>query len=205
MPTGYTAAVADGEVTEFADFAMRCARAFGACITMRGERSDTPIPDEFKPSEYHSNAIREAEIELRRLEGLSEEDKALAAAANFAERLKSWQAHEDGKTQRKLRYEAMLAKVKEWVPPTAEHIEMKSFMTSQLQDSIRFDCGTTSCSTEPTPLSVADWFASALSKAHRDLAFHAKEQAEEIERARKRTKWVADLRASLVLTADAAE
>ena len=35
MPTGYTAAVCSGEITEIKDFALSCARAFGALITMR--------------------------------------------------------------------------------------------------------------------------------------------------------------------------
>jgi hypothetical protein len=39
MPTGYTSAIADG--IEFKDFALRCARAFGALvelpITQRGD------------------------------------------------------------------------------------------------------------------------------------------------------------------------
>lgn len=37
MPTGYTASVQEGKVTEFRDFAMECARAFGALVMMRDE------------------------------------------------------------------------------------------------------------------------------------------------------------------------
>jgi hypothetical protein len=37
MPTGYTAGVADGTITEFREYALLCARAFGACIMLRDE------------------------------------------------------------------------------------------------------------------------------------------------------------------------
>jgi hypothetical protein len=55
MPTGYTDCVRSGEVTEFADFAMKCARAFGACIEMRDEPSGTPIPEAFEPEAMLAN------------------------------------------------------------------------------------------------------------------------------------------------------
>lgn len=196
MPTGYTAAVADGEIEDFADFAMQCARAFGACITMRDDPSDTPIPDEFTPSDYNAKALLDAQSELRRLEKMTEEEKVAASAADFKARLQSWQDHEDDKSLRKQRYEAMLAKVLEWVPPTDEHIDMKAFMVSQLEDSIKHDCGP-SYSKKPLHLTPDDWFADALARANREVAYHAKAQAEEIERARNRTRWISALRSSL--------
>lgn len=45
MPTGYTAAIKYG--ITFKEFALDCARNFGACISMRDEPRETPIPDEF--------------------------------------------------------------------------------------------------------------------------------------------------------------
>ncbi len=59
MPTGYTAAVQNGTVTRFADFAMNCARAFGALVELRDEM-DAPIPDTFKPSTHHSESLKKA-------------------------------------------------------------------------------------------------------------------------------------------------
>src|SRR5687768_6886698 len=58
MPTGYTHPVVDGKITEFNDFALSCARAFGALITMRDDAMDAPIPEEFKPeTNYHDDRI----------------------------------------------------------------------------------------------------------------------------------------------------
>ena len=47
MPSGYTEGVASGKVTEFKEYALLCARAFGACISLRDEPLSLEIP-EFK-------------------------------------------------------------------------------------------------------------------------------------------------------------
>lgn len=57
MPTGYTAGVKDGTVTDFKAFVMQCARAFGALIDMRDDPSDVPIPKSFAPSSYGKNIL----------------------------------------------------------------------------------------------------------------------------------------------------
>ena len=45
MPTGYTAGILEGET--FEQYALQCAKAFGALVMMRDEPSDAPIPDQF--------------------------------------------------------------------------------------------------------------------------------------------------------------
>jgi hypothetical protein len=57
MPTGYTAAVADGTITEFPDFAMQCARAFGTLVLMRDEPQDAAIPEKFEPAGRDKGAM----------------------------------------------------------------------------------------------------------------------------------------------------
>ncbi len=39
-----------------------------------------------------------------------------------------------------MKYELMLEKVKEWIPPTDEHNGLKNFMIQQIADSIKWDC-----------------------------------------------------------------
>lgn len=202
MPTGYTAAVADGKIVKFADFAMACARAFGACITMRDDPAEAAIPDEFLPCDYNLKALREAETELVRLCGLSEDQKQMEAASTSAKRLKSWQDRETDKSTRKTRYKAMLAEASAWEPPTTEHVELRSFMIQQLRDSIKWDC---TPSNQPAPMSAAEWYDAALAEAQGAIARHSGEHAKEVERARSRTKWIADLRASLASKASETE
>ena len=43
MATGYTYPVVEGKITEFSEFALGCARAFGAFMHMRDDNSDAPL------------------------------------------------------------------------------------------------------------------------------------------------------------------
>lgn len=70
MATGYTHPVAEGTVTDFATFALDCARAFGALITIRDDPPGTPIPDEFTPSTWNAEAKEGAEARLAELMAL---------------------------------------------------------------------------------------------------------------------------------------
>ena len=65
MPTGYTAYVQEGAT--FEEFVWRCARNFGALVTMRDEPTDVPVPDAFTPSKYHLEQIAVLEQEIIRL------------------------------------------------------------------------------------------------------------------------------------------
>ena len=60
MPTGYTAMLTEEKEITFEDFALKCARAFGALIEMRDESLDAKIPEEFKVTEYHTVELNRA-------------------------------------------------------------------------------------------------------------------------------------------------
>lgn len=51
MPTAYTADIAKG--ITFKQYAMNCARAFGALIDLRDKPANCEIPDVVYPSDYH--------------------------------------------------------------------------------------------------------------------------------------------------------
>jgi hypothetical protein len=70
MPTGYTYNIKDG--ISFKEYAMNCAKAFGACISMRDE-PNKEIPNEFKPSSYHEDRVVEIQKEIDELIKLTEE------------------------------------------------------------------------------------------------------------------------------------
>lgn len=196
MPTGYTADIKDG--ISFKTFAMNCARAFGACITLRDEPGGgDKIPEFFEASDYHAQQVEKARAALA-------EFHALTPSQHMREASKAWDAAETFRivrleelgVQRKA-YEDMLAKVKAWAPPTPEHDGLKEFMRSQIAQSIDFDCDE-SYYAIPTPRMTGEqWAAKRLAELQRDLAYHQKEHAAEIERAGSRTAWVKALRASL--------
>lgn len=196
MPTGYTAAVQDGKITKLADFALSCARAFGALITMRDEPFDAPIPDEIKPSSHCAERAKEAQERIAKLDEMTPA-AAQAALENeikaHTSRKKKWAAE---KAAQLARYNAMLVQVEAWHPPTAEHTELKDFMLNQLRDSIRGDCGGEYW--EPKlPVTATEWVKAERAKAERDHSYYTAEDAKERERAAKRTAWVRDLKDSL--------
>ena len=94
MPTGYTARVKDGTVTEFKDFAMGCARAMGACISMREAAHDAEIPEQFEPSPYHTEQLAKAKADLAAFEAMTEAEKQ-AARKRRQPRSVSYDCHTD--------------------------------------------------------------------------------------------------------------
>ena len=199
MHTGYTADVGDGKVADFATFAMRCARAFEACVTMRDEPSSAEIPEAFEPSSYHANALAGAQETLARLKAMSVDEQETACRKASQEAQDFWDRYEADKVAKRERYEEMLARVEAWQPPTSEHIPMKEFMSKQLRESIDFDCGP-AYRARPEPKKRSEWYVKAIEDAASNVARHEAEHAKEVERARWRTEWVRALRSSLATT-----
>lgn len=202
MPTGYTAAIADG--ISFEQFAWNCARNFGALITMRDDPADAPVPQKFEPSSFYKEWLDNAKAELDRLDRMTLEE---AAAAEKAEREKK-AAYRDKRIKEcnelRSKYEAMLGKVRAWVPPSPDHVNMKSFMEQQIAESIRFDCNTTYLDNVPPVVCAADWLANAKAEAARKVANYSEEWAKELDRVASRNRWVEQLRASIPQPAKAA-
>lgn len=194
MPTGYTAQIADG--ISFRQFALNCARAFGALITMRDEPNDAKIPEKFEPTDYHVNKLKELEVEYAELKEMKDSKAEKRARLEYEKELESHKKYIEDKHELKLKYLAMLDEVKKWTPPTSDHIEYKEFMISQIEQSIDFDCSTTYL-TKPQLKSGRVWLNGKLEKVLRDIEYHKKEHAEEVERVNGRNNWVNALRNSL--------
>lgn len=194
MPTGYTHAVQSGEITEFKDFALQCARAFGALIMMRDDPLNAPIPDEFTPDDYHIKKIDEAKAEIARLQAMTVDQRDVAWRSDYQQQRERHERWEAERREQRARYDAMLAKVEAWEPPTPDHIEMKAFMRQQLTESIKFDCGHDR--EAPVQKSREQWFAEALAEAQRSVDYHTREHEKEVERAANRTAWIRALRNS---------
>lgn len=195
MPTGYTSDLYEGIDQTFPEFALTCARTFGALILMRDDPLDAEIPDEFAPGDYYVKALDKTRSEYNRLITLSVEE-AQAEADRLANEWIRARAEEEAKRlDRERRYGAMLAEVEAWTPPTSEHQGLKDFMVQQLTESIRFDCSTYE-RTSPERDGLK-WREEAINKARKDIEYYATEHAKEVERAASRTAWVQSLRQSL--------
>lgn len=196
MPTGYTAAIKDG--ISFKQFALDCARAFGACVTLRDEPGGgESIPDELAPSTYSKDKLKEAKGELARLEKMTGRACQLAADSDYDKGELARRARISGSANLLGKYQAMREAAESWTPPTSEHAEMKQFMLKQIDESIRFDCGSDFDEEPEMRLSADEWHQAAIRKQLSDIAYHAKSYAEEIERTNKRNAWIKALRESL--------
>ncbi|UIF90911.1 hypothetical protein [Cupriavidus sp. UYPR2.512] len=193
MPSGYTASIKDG--ITFQQFALRCARAMGALVLMRDEPFDAPIPERFEPSDYHLKRAEEARQDLARLRALSldeaEKENEAAYLAELARRAKHLQENEDLRAK----YQAMLDQVNAWEPPTPDHTGFAEFMSTQINESIKWDC--MDCIDEPQRVDGEQWLAAQIEKAGRSIAYHDREHAAEVERTEKRNAWIKALRGSL--------
>src|SRR5438309_7441629 len=87
MPTGYTADVGNGKVTDFATFALTCARGFGALITMRDDPMDAEIPDEFPVDEYAMRAYIADSERLNELRAMDAEEAERQADTAYTDAL----------------------------------------------------------------------------------------------------------------------
>lgn len=198
MPTGYTADVAEGKVTEFRDFAFQCARAFGALIDMRDDPKDAPIPEKVEAhSSYHETQIAKAKARLDVLRAMSPKQVALAAAAAWADARAYHEKEAAQSAVTRERYNAMLTKVEAWEPPSPDHVEMKNFMRQQLRESIDFD---TRYTAPPRSESYDPkrWLTTEVERQERSIAYHHKALGEELERTANRNAWLKALRESLV-------
>lgn len=192
MPTGYTVGIEDGKISNLADFAMTCARAFGALISMRDDPMNAAIPDKIEPSSYYKDSLTKSKKELADLEARTDEDWEVAykrycdkQAAEYAERL----AESDAV---KCRYAKIKTEVEAWKPPSSDHIELKKFMLQQIEVSTIYE------PTKPSEEPFNDWKNNEVMRTVQNIEISRKSLDEEIARANERSDWVKLLRQSLV-------
>lgn len=195
MPTGYTAIIEDREDCTFEDYVWRCARAFGAFVMMRDEPLDAPVPAQFEADDYHAKGIAKAKKRLDDLKAIDAGQAAALAKEEHAAALRSNAASAAKQKAKLARYDAILAKVNAWEPPTSAHVELKKFMVQQIGVSTEFERGYVAPA--PELLSGEAWLAKENAKAARDIAYHTEHDAKERARTAERNAWVTALAASV--------
>lgn len=196
MPTGYTAKLMESGQT-FQDFVMQCARAMGACVLMRDDPMDAPIPERFEPSDYNVKRLAEAKAELARLQAMTNDEKIAFGESKKAESVASsekWLAKE---IEQNKRLEEMEAAVNKWTPPTTDHTGLKDFMLQQIGVSKNSTDYIEKSMAETRSKSPMDFYREAVASATRDIEYNAKGHREELDRANSRTEWVRQLRESI--------
>lgn len=190
MPTGYTEAVGDGTITSLRDFALQCARGMGACVMMRDEPFDAPIPERFEPYlEYNQRELDKASALLRDTDTLTEDECEARAQADFEQAMAGHEKYVSEKNTENERYRAMLDAVSAW---ETEAEGIKDFMSEQLRISI-----SDYQPEAPKEMTAEEWRAETRRKALWRVSYHEKQIAEEIHRTEMRNLWLAALRRSL--------
>jgi len=196
MPTGYTQLLHDNPDTTTAEFIMRCARAMGACVSMRDEPLSTPIPETLKVDEYYVNRVVETQRRLFELRAMTPEQ-----ARNQAH-LKQCEANlsraEELEKYKKIAavIENMTKSVKEWRAPTEQHEGLKSFMLEQLgMENPEWMVDYYSKSAKP--LDGDEWLKEEIERAKIDVERAEQRLAEEIESTAARNEWIKQLREAL--------
>ena len=145
MPTGFTEPIYNGEDITFEQFANSCLRNFGIYLRFEYEYpnlSRYEIPSKIMPSDYYKKRYEEAKAEYEKHIATPKTKEELEAEYNIYvngvikrndDRVKENEALKN-------RYNAMLSKVRSWVPPSEDYNGIKEFMESQLINSLNFDC-----------------------------------------------------------------
>lgn len=195
MPTGYTADILTKEVS-FAEFALTCARNFGACIMLRDEPLSAEIP-KFKPSDHSAKALAAAEKELARLSAMTPKEQAEFGEAAKKKKLSDSHRYLENKKAENAKFEAMLKKVNAWTPPTKDHQGLKQFMGDQLRISMSTLDYWQNEIKEAESKSPLEYYAAAVESEKWNVDYHTKENQAEIERTDSRNRWVDALKKSL--------
>jgi hypothetical protein len=196
MPTGYTAEILEKEGMTFKEFALKCARAFGACITMKEDSLDKAIPDKFEPSDYYLKNHREAIKDLHSFTHKSEGELKKQYESELKEAIESSKKSRKRVLAENDKFDSMLAQVRDWEPPTEDHVELKNFMIQQI-DISRTDTSYYQIVTPESYGSFEKWKERKMDRLSNGITYHKENHEAEVERCSKRTKWVNDLRESL--------
>lgn len=190
MPTGYTQLLVDNPDMPLNKWALHCARAFGACITMRDDDPNLPAPKKFKPDlRYHKNSLRKAHALIRKLEKMNQKQrdaytkkKREETKKHYTEQLKT--AEEDQKA-----FDNMKFQIKNWNPPS-QYDGLKKFMLEQIESS------TTHASyyiDNLNKVDTTDYWKEDLNAAKHGIQYHTEGIAKEIEATNKRNEWLLGL------------
>lgn len=195
MPTAYTAGVEDGTVTEFAEFAKRCAHAFGALVDQRDDmKAEIQLPE---PSTYYRDRVAQAQAKLTKYLQWSLLDAQEDLSQIRQRNLEGYRESEAKRVLQRARYLDMLAKVHQWTPPTEDHENLKRYMIDQLTESMQYGTSKHDWVDWTEEYNAATWLTYLTDEAEKDLDRYHQSWVEELQRTEDRRKWITDFLDSL--------
>ncbi len=90
MPTGYTCDIEKG--ITFKEYALGCARAFGAFVSLRDEDKDIELPDGFPLDSYHEKELPKARKELAKYQKMTIKEATKEAKEHYDKEVASAKA-----------------------------------------------------------------------------------------------------------------
>jgi hypothetical protein len=192
MPTGYTAGIEDGTITDFATFALTCARAFGATIMQRDNPLSEP-PKHREVAPYYADRVKTETAALARLNAMTVDEATVEAMLADERRIAAHERYQADQAEKNAKYDAMLVHVDAWTPPTSDHYALKRFMREQIElcrDSHQW-------ATTPQHIDGAKWLAEERARAERSLESAREHYADELERCSRANAWIDALYESL--------
>jgi hypothetical protein len=196
MATGYTYGVVEGEITEFKDFLLQCARAFGYCINQRDDDLRDP-PKLITVNDYCREDVIEAEEKLKEALKESLDDFIIREKIQLKKQYDYCVEYEKEKQRKKDRLEKMLQSSKDWNPPSAEHDGLKKFMIEQLEETIEYDYKMPPIPEIDYDLDWAKLKEEEIDGLKRDVEYYKNKYREHVAFVNKTNKWITDLYASL--------
>jgi hypothetical protein len=132
--TGYTHEVAEKGMT-LENFILSCARAFGACVTLRYDNIDK-APRVIKKDDYYEKQLIEVKKELEKWNKLTKTQQTKQVERERKESIASdVKCHKKNVIENE-RLMDMRNKVENWFPPTKNHYNLKKFMLEQIDMSL---------------------------------------------------------------------
>jgi hypothetical protein len=183
MPTGYTYYILKG--CTFKEYALKCAHAFGANLELKDKSIDEPIP-EYKVDSYHLKELNKAKKELKKFKKLTFNQKLKKIDEYNDKEIENYNKKLKEYYENKKKYEFMLEKVKNYNPPTEDHIGFKKFMKEQIESSMEWDLNLPKF---PKSISIKEWENKELNSIIWEIDYHKKEYEKEKQRVKRNNKW----------------
>lgn len=197
MPTGYTCRIIDSKKPlTLHQYALLCARAFGACVEMRDDSLDVPIPEDgFKVSSYHQDEKIKAKRRLSKLLKMTPKQIAAFNAREKVKAIKSYERIIKKYEQEDKRLNDMRAQVMRWSPDEGLR-PLKNFMLQQIDVSLN---GPSQYAQNGLASAKAknDYYTDAVEQAKNNIQYHDKHYQDDVRRNDERNQWLRSLRNSL--------
>lgn len=192
MPTGYTSEIYNGKELSLKEFALTCARQFGACIRLRDEPITGDIPV-FEPERYHLDELEKNKQEQQAFFSMTEDQLREQYQKEVEEDRQHIAQMNEQSQQIKKRYDKLLLEVRQWVPPTPDHHNLKTFMIDQIERSYGVDCFEYK---SHMPTTFEKWKEDKINKFIRDDKYHREGYEKECTNVARSNAWVNALKGS---------